>query len=83
MAQSFDSANQQLLETQKTLAHSFTQATDRLSKSATQLIAQSEGELNANLKRLANGIESFNANLKAIGVPAQGGRKGFLGLFGN
>ena len=83
MAQSFDAANQQLLETQKTLAHSFTQATDRLSKSAAQLIAQSEGELNGNLKRLAGGIEAFNANLKAIGVPAQGARKGFLGLFGS
>jgi flagellar motor component MotA len=83
MAQSFDTANQQLVETQKTLAHSFTQATDRLSKSASQLIAQSEGELNANLKRLANGIETFNANLKNLGVPAPGARKGLFGLFRN
>lgn len=83
MAEAFGSANQQLLETQKTITRTYTTASDQLTKSATQLIAQTEGELNSSLRRIANGIDSFNENLKRSGVPTQTGGRGLFGLFKN
>jgi type VI protein secretion system component VasF len=81
MAQSFNSANAQLLETQKTISRTYTTAADQLTKSATQLISQTEGELNSSLRRIATGIDSFNENMKRAGVPVQGGGGGLFGLF--
>jgi hypothetical protein len=80
MAQAFSASNNQLVETQKAITRSYTTATDQLTKSATQLISQTEGELNSSLRRIATGIDSFNETMKRSGVPVQGGGGG--GLFG-
>ena len=81
MSQAFNAANSQMLETQKTISRTYTQAADQLTKSATQLISQTEGELNSSLRRIATGIDSFNENLKRSGVPVQGGGGGLFGMF--
>jgi hypothetical protein len=81
MAQAFSASNNQLVESQKAINRSFTTATDQLTKSATQLISQTEGELNSSLRRIATGIDSFNESMKRSGVPIQGGGGGFFGLF--
>jgi signal transduction histidine kinase len=81
MNQAFTAANTQLMETQKTITRTYTTAADQLTKSATQLITQTEGELNSSLRRIANGIDSFNEGLKRTGVPVQGGGGGLFGMF--
>ena len=83
MSQAFNAANNQLIETQKAITRTYTNASEQLTKSATQLIAHTEGELNSSLRRIANGIDSFNENLKQRGVPVQGGGRRFFGLFKN
>jgi biopolymer transport protein ExbB/TolQ len=83
MSQAFNAANNQLIETQKAITRTYTNASEQLTKSATQLIAHTEGELNSSLRRIANGIDSFNENLKQSGVPVQGGGRRFFGLFKN
>jgi hypothetical protein len=81
MSQAFNAANSQMLETQKTISRTYTTAADQLTKSATQLITQTEGELNSSLRRIATGIDSFNENLKRSGVPVQGGGGGLSSFF--
>lgn len=83
MAEAFGAANQQLLETQKAITKSHSASAEQLAKSSSQLISQAEGELTASLRRIASGIDSFNENLKASGLPVQGSRKGLFGLFKN
>lgn len=80
MSQAFTAANNQLLETQKTITRTYTQAADQLTKSATQLIAQTEGELNSSLRRIAGGIDSFNESVKR-GGGGSGGGGGLFGMF--
>jgi uncharacterized phage infection (PIP) family protein YhgE len=81
MSQAFNAANGQLLETQKTISRTYTSAAEQLTKSASQLIAQTEGELTSSLRRIANGIDSFNENLQRSGLPVQGGRRSLFGIF--